>query len=260
MNPNVSKKRKYNPKKIKSYSKKPQINPYAPKITKELKYFDINNTVNDFNTPTTGATFQLLNACGVGTWPVNRTGNGIIMKSIRLKGIIQMSSTAGALVNPLPSNVLRISIVYDSQSNNAAAAPSWETIFQGQSYTGTLENTGIFANVNMGSRQRFIVIKEYLRATPITYFDSVDTNRPIFQTIEGQGSLGQGSEKTGQPFMIDDFIKLKNLPVIYKSTGSGITVGDITNGALWLITSCGNYSTSWKFQFNARITFKEENN
>ena len=100
------KKRKYNPKKIQKAPKK-DFNPYAPKITKELKYFDINTTINDFNTPTTGATFQLLNSSGAGAWPVNRIGNAILMKSIRLKGIIQMSGTAGSLVNPLPSNVLR---------------------------------------------------------------------------------------------------------------------------------------------------------
>jgi hypothetical protein len=259
MQSNVSKKRKYNPKKIQKAPKK-DFNPYAPKITKELKYFDINTTINDFNTPTTGATFQLLNSSGAGAWPVNRIGNAILMKSIRLKGIIQMSGTAGALVNPLPSNVLRISIVYDKQNNNATVPPSWEQIFQGQSAAGTLESTGVFSNVNMGSRQRFIIIKDYLRATPTTYFDTVDTNRPIFQTVEGMGSLGMGSDKTGQPFLIDDYIKLKNLPAVYKSTGFGGTLADITNGSLWLITSCGSYSTSWKFQFNARITFKEENN
>lgn len=259
MKPNVYKKRKTSQKTkkpFKNYIKKDKLNPWAPKISlKEYKYFD--NLVNSvtITTATLGGQINWLNQSGVGNWAVNRIGNKIIMKSIHFQAIL--SITGVPQVVPLYPNVLRFVLVYDKFPNGGAAPATLSEVFQAMAYQGTTE-TSVFSGVNISNRERFIILRDYKRYTPRVEF-AQDGQTPIYHGFTGQGALGQGSEKSGQSFLIDDYIKL-NLPTVYK-VNSTQTPNDFTNietGALLLYSYCGSQSGNWVITHGSRIVWKEE--
>lgn len=260
MKPNVYKKRKYTPKAKKIYTKpyikKDKLNPWAPKLSlKEYKYFD--NLVNPvtITTATLGGQINWLNQSGVGNWAVNRIGNKIIMKSIHFQAILTI--TGVPVVVPLYPNVLRFVLVYDKFPNGAAAPATLADVFQSMAYQGTTE-TSVFSQVNISNRERFIILRDYKRFTPRVEF-AQDGVTPVYHGFTGQGALGKGSDKSGQTFMIDDYIKL-NLPTVYKVNATQ-TNNDYTNvdtGALLLYSYCGSQSGNWVITHSSRLVFKEE--
>lgn len=263
--PYVYKKRKYTPKTttivkaqpIKTYSKKDPVNRWAPKLSdKEYKYFD--NLIAPVTITTVNLAGQIswLNQTGIGGWTVNRQGNRIMMKSIHLKGILTIT---GAPPNvPSVPNVIRLALVYDKSPNGVAAPAIIQDVFQSMSYSGTTE-TSVFSGVNISNRDRFIVLRDYLRLTPRVDY-AQDGTTPTYHGFTGQGSGGMGSEKSGQTFQIDEYIKL-NLPAVYKvnSTQTNNDYSNIETGALLLYQYCGGQSGNWVFTHSSRVVFKEEN-
>ena len=257
MKPNVYKKRKITTKTkapTKNYIKKDKLNRWAPKISlKEYKYFD-NPIVNvSVATATVGANVDWLNQTTVGSWAVNRVGNKIIMKSIHIQGILTIT---GAPTTPVVPNVIRMALIYDKQPSGTGQLPTGEDVFKSVSGTGTIE-TSVFSGVNISNRERFIILRDYKRLTPRMEYTGTT---PIYEGTQGQGSLGQGSEKSGQTYFIDDYVKL-NLPAVYKVNAS-TTLNDYTNietGALLLMCYAGGQSGNWVFSHASRVVFKEEN-
>ena len=254
---NVYKKRKTTQKSkkpIKNFIKKDKLNRWAPKISlKEYKYFD-NNIVNvSVPTVSVGADVGWLNQTTVGNWAVNRVGNKIIMKSIHIQGILTVT---GAPTTPVIPNIIRMALIYDKQPSGTGNLPSAGDVFKSISGIGGIE-TSVFSGVNIDNRERFIILRDYKRLTPRMEYDGTT---PIFEGTQGQGSLGQGSEKSGQTYFIDDYVKL-NLPAVYKVNAS-TTHNDYTNietGALLLMCYSGGQSGNWVFSHASRVVFKEEN-
>ena len=174
------------------------------------------------------------------------------MKSIHLQGILTVT---GAPTTPVIPNVIRIALIYDKQPSGTGLLPTAEDVFRSISGTGTLE-TSVFSGVNISNRERFIILRDYKRLTPRIEYTGTT---PIF-SLSQNGALGQGSEKSGQTFFIDDYIKL-NLPSVYKVNAS-TTLNDYTNmetGALLLMCYSGGQSGNWVFSHASRVVFKEEN-
>ena len=110
--------------------------------------------------------------------------------------------------------------------------------------------------VNIGNRARFTVLRDYIRGTGRIDYDN-DNITPlggISTPANGCGG-GQGSEKSGQIFLIDDFIQI-NMPTVYKNAQAG-TIADITTGSLLCIMYTGQQSGTWACNFASRLTFKK---
>jgi len=256
MKSNVYKKRKTTQttkKPTKNYIKKDKLNRWAPKISlKEYKYFDNNIATVSVPTATVGADVGWLNQTTLGTWAVNRIGNKIIMKSIHIQGILTVT---GAPTTPVIPNVIRMALIYDKQPSGTGQLPTAADVFQSINGLGTAE-VSVFSGVNISNRERFIILRDYKRLTPRIEYDG---KTPIFE-LQQNGALGQGSEKSGQTYFIDDYVKL-NLPTVYKVNAS-TTLNDYNNmetGALLLMCFAGGQSGNWVFSHSSRVVFKEEN-
>jgi len=260
MKPNVYKKRKYTPKNkitYKKYPKKEKTNKWAPKVSsKEYKFSDNPVIAASLSTFALGGFTQLMNGVNMGTTQVNRLGNVIKMKSLHFKAFIVPSTNPS--VTPLYPNIIRIAIVYDAQPNNASIPPTIDQIFQTYNSGGTQE-TSVFSGVNIGNRARFTILRDYFRCTGRIDYDT-DNITPlggISTPANGCGG-GQGSEKSGQVFLIDDYIQI-NMPTVYKNTQTG-GLGDISTGSLLCVMYTSQQSGTWAINFGSRLTFKEEQN
>jgi len=261
MKPNVYKKRKYTKKGTSTYKRntpREKTNKWAPKVsTREYKYIDNISTAVSISTASIGGYSQWLNNINLGSFDVNRLGNKIKMKTLHFKAFITPSTNPTS--TPLYPNLIRMLIVYDAQFNGAATAPTLPEILQTMNSAGNQE-TGVFTGVNIGNRARFTILRDYLRATGRIDYD-VDNITPlggISTPANGCGG-GQGSEKSGQLFLIDDFIQI-NMPTLWKSNPTQGSLTGIQTGALFFYVFCAQSSGTWAVNFASRLTFKEESN
>lgn len=256
MNKDVSKKRKY----TKTYKKKPKksekTNKWAPRISvKEYKYIDNILQATSISTAIAGGTIVWLNSVNQGSYSVNRIGTVYKMKSLHFKGII---TVAGNPTVPVLPTVLRFAIVYDAQPNNSVNAAELPQVFQSLSTTGATETT-VFSGVNIGNRSRFTILRDYTRVTPRIDYQDDNTTPKICMDFNTIGAKGNGSEKTGQSFYIDDFIPI-NMPCVSKANPTGSSYSDISTGALLLYCYSGSQTGNWIINHGSRLTFKEEQN
>lgn len=97
-------------------------------------------SVNTFSAPVA------LNAMSQGTTSGTRVGRRITMKSFQYR--LQFSAATGASANPNP---IRVLVVYDKQSNGAAAAA-----------TDILTTNTFVSPINLNNSDRFIVISDLI--------------------------------------------------------------------------------------------------
>ena len=237
----------------KPYKKTEKTNKWAPKVsTKEYKYMDNILVATSCSTPTLGGTFVHLNNMIQGAYAVQRIGNACKMKTLHFKGFITANQTP--VTTPNRENILRFMIIYDAQPNGAL--PAIKDVINSLSTAGA-ENQNVLSSVNIGNRSRFTVLRDYLRCTPYIRYDD-DNVTPVFESSLNRGcGGGQASEKTGQVYLIDDYIQI-NMPVIFNPKPVG-DITDIKTGVLYLIALCGVQSGNWGIQHESRLTFKEEN-
>jgi len=261
MKPNVYKKRKYTKKGTSTYKRntpREKTNKWAPKVsTREYKYIDNISTAISISTATLGGFQQWLNNINLGSFDVNRLGNKIKMKTLHFKAFITPS--VAPQVVPLMPNIIRMLIVYDAQFNGAANPPAISEVLQTMNSGGSQE-TGVFTGVNIGNRARFTILRDYLRCTGRIDYDN-DNITPlggISTPANGCGG-GQGSEKSGQVFLIDDFIQI-NMPTLWKSNPTQNSLTGIQTGALFFYVFSSQQSGTWAVNTASRLTFKEEQN
>ena len=170
----------------------------------ERKVIDINTT--QYAIESTGTQLQLLNGCVPGSQNFNRIGRKIFMRSLQIRGAINLTdTTAGTNV------VCRMVIVYDKQSNGSA--PTWANIMTSQNISGTT-SSDVFAMVNLDNRDRFVIIRDQL------YIPGAIDNTATQTYAMGPGTI-----------VLNEYIPLK-LETLY-SGGSAGTIGDITSGSLY---------------------------
>jgi len=219
-------KRKYTPKKSKlPYKKrvtKGITTKYAAKKKREIKTLDgefANNYVRVFIADTqTGMTFndspcrQNVVRVEQGAGIPNRIGNKIALKSLRIRGTLELTGNGGT---PPPQNA-RFMVVYDRQVNGTY--PATNTILSDITTANTISPGNYLSSINPSFFDRYIVLCDKL-----FILGSMPTN-----------STDQGPTEMKQ-FVIDEFIKLKGLETVFTSSTAGAPIADITTGALYII-------------------------
>lgn len=194
--------------------------------TKELKFIETaDTTAIPAGTPATLLTggFQplLINGSVPGTGATNRIGRKIFMRSVLIRAAVAAAATT-------TSGLVRLMLVYDSQTNGAA--------FQDTDLLTPADGTPnpyITSKQNLDNRDRFKVLMDkvyYLSAgTAVT-----DTN-------------------------VRYCMKFKKIayPVIYNA-GSAGTVADINTGGLFFCSMCTNGTAAPNFRLDARVRFSDD--
>lgn len=183
----------------------------------EKKVLCTNNTfaASTLALNTTG-TILPLNLIQVGSSMFNRIGRRIEMRSVRFTARLDVL----AVTRDADTDYARIAIVYDRQTN--AAIPAITAVFQDTTQDGT-NSTNAMSGVNMNNRERFVVIMDKRFGLPNT----TNTAGVLTNTYPNGDS---------QHIVIDEFRKMRGLTTHYGADSNPAVIGDITTGALYIIT------------------------
>ncbi len=204
----------------------------------ELKFYDTSLSASALTAPgdATGGEHDpsatvLLNTVVQGTGEEQRDGKQIVMKSVGIRGHINVPVQANQTATDVAPVVL-VALVLDTQTNGATIAS--ENVFKNKSASGS-QATNVFRNLQFS--KRFRVLKRVL----------LTLEQP---TIVWDGTnLEQGGYNT--PFEI--FANLKDQLVNYSSTTE--TVANITDNSLHVIAYCNSNSSAPTISYNARLRF-----
>lgn len=196
----------------------------------ELKAFDVTSTTTNVDVVAAPPNFETNLNCPVnGAELYQRVGRKIYMKSLHLKGWLQIAGTA-------LQDFVRIVVYYDSQPNGAP--PTFAQLFQ-DSNVGAAST--FQSEINLVNRERFQIIRNIEVLTPSsTYTAGVLTNTAYPET---NGRL-----------RVNEFIPLKGLETIFNATNGG-TVADISSGALGFVVFSAENSNAVTFQWNSRLRY-----
>jgi len=184
-------------------------------------------------------TIQCLNFIQVGSSMFNRIGRRVEMKSIRFT--MEWNVINAARVCDMDYG--RIIIVYDRQTNGAY--PAITDVIQDTDQTGANTTTSL-SGINMNNRDRFVVIMDKR-----IYLPQV--------TIAAPGVLTAAFAIDSTRFIgiVDEFRKLFNLTTHYKADSNPAGIGDISTGALYVISLGTNAAgaDAWSVAWNARLKY-----
>lgn len=203
--------------------------------TSETKFVDVAIGSNAFVSTATPPTAISLCTPVQGAAAVNRIGQKITLKSIRIRGNVTPTATG-------VEAIARILVVYDKQAN--AMLPMWGDVIAGVTSAGAASNT-ITDGINMANRDRFIVLMdEQYNLPPQTYTGGVVTN------------LSYPQEKNPSMWNFDRYVKLKDMEVHFNNTNGG-TYADIQTGSINMFVALASYGTanSWEFSWGSRTRF-----
>lgn len=191
----------------------------------EIKAFDVGASASVFSA---AGVRTVLNAVPLGNDYYQRTGRKLTMKSLHLKGTINMTAT-------VVQDYLRLLILYDSQTNKNLPATA-DILLDANAAPGTTS----YSELNLNFRERFRVLrdKRYF-SPPGTYTGGVITNNVAFDQTEN--------------LEVNEFIKLRGLETQFDATNGG-TVADITSGSLVLLT-IGTNTGTWTLNYQTRLRY-----
>jgi len=164
----------------------------------------------------------------------NRIGRRIEMKSLHLTGYVTQTGTATTT-----TDLGRIMVVYDRQPNGAL--PTINNILlqydqQGNTYTTPL------SGINPDQRERYMVLMDERIVLPAV-------------TVGGVTGSVDGVTKT---FNINRFISLAGLKTQYSGESNPAAIGDISTGALYVLTLGGIAAPSgWAFVASWRLRYND---
>jgi len=197
----------------------------------ELKCFDVALTgynIDAAGTPPAAAN-PALNAMINGAELYQRVGRKVYMKSLHFRGFVSLEATA-------VQEPIRWILYYDAQPNGVA--PTLAQLLQDSNAAAA---TSVFSSINLTNRERFQILRDSIWAAPSsTYAAGVLTNT-AFPDTSGR-------------YMINEFVKLKGLEVIYNATNGG-TIADITSGALGFFIFDNISDNSWLLDYQTRLRY-----
>ena len=216
------------------------LNVLPRRSTPELKCVDTTNgngsgVVLSLNTTPLVTPLNLVQS-GAGFY--NRIGRRIEMKSLHLTGLIHSTGKQA------DQDYCRLLVVYDRQTNGALPAAS--DILKDYDQSGS-SSTGVFSGINPDNRERFVILADYRLAMPGTS----DTAPGI--------SANHAVDPVAPTFNINRFIPLKNLQTQFQAEHNPALIGDISTGAMYLVTMGSFASTTepWRFDAKWRLRYRD---
>lgn len=161
-------------------------------------------------TYTTNGQIVLVNGLIPGTAMQQRDGRKVMLKSVRIKTIVQNQSTGTGATDNMNSNVVRVALIWDSQPGGVM--PTWAQIF------GDLDNAGATAN-DFYSDREFTGMKRF----------QILRDKYIVLNPGSRGVVAAGVAETDA--LYDDFVKIGR-ETLYNAGVAG-TIADIQSGALY---------------------------
>lgn len=176
-----------------------------------------------------------LNTVVQGDGESNRDGKQITMKSLYLKGVIDVQSQVNQTV-PENATEVMIAIVLDTQTNGAILAS--ENVFTNPSASTPLAPQ-VFRNLKYSKRFQVLKRIQMTLPQPVAVWD------------------GTNIEQYGYQIPWECYIDLdklgKNSIVNYSNTTE--TIANITDNSINLIAYANNTSTAPRISYNARLRF-----
>jgi len=245
---NTSKKRTY-PKTKKSlpYKKRQSksiTTKYQAKKKREIKTLDSvfpQNYVRVYVSDTqTGFTFndsgciQNVVRTVQGAGIPNRIGNKISLKSLRIRGSLEVTGNGGS---PPPQNA-RFMVIYDRQVNGVY--PALNSILADVSSANVITAGDFLSSINPSFYDRYIVLCDKI---------FILGSNPLNSTDQGPTDL--------KCFVLDEFIKLKGLEVVFTSSTVGGPIADVTTGTLYMIgwSDAANGNEPYYMNIKTRLRF-----
>lgn len=150
---------------------------------------------------------------GNGSW--NRIGRKVLLKSVRLRGMLRYIYAAQATTETFGTVFARMIVVWDKQPSGAAI-PTFDTIFGNTVQDGT-ETSTTLDGLKYDNTGRFKVLRDkfftpQLLATPAT---------------------GGTTNQVSTEIIFDEYIKL-NKRTIFSGQSDPMTIADISTGALYV--------------------------
>lgn len=168
-----------------------------------------------------------------------RIGNKVSLKSLRLR--LRLVATGNAQTSPIQARVM---VLYDRNPNGAYTAAN--SILSTSLQANTIGAGTADSEINPNFMERFVCLMDRYWMCPT--FDAAGLTNTIGPTGEGQ-----------YPWIINEYVKLRNLEVIYTGTANPMTIAYHTTGALMILT----YSTvaagadPWCLMGSARLRFRD---
>lgn len=176
-----------------------------------------------------------LNLIRVGSTFCNRIGRKISMKSLRMNGNLNFIRTVA------DEDYVRIMIVYDRQTNGAL--PAIADILQ-DTDQATTNVTNAYSGANVNNVDRFQILKDYHIVLPSGTFTAGVVTNPGF------------TDPVSATFRVDCYLKLNGLLTQYKSDSAPAVIGDISSGALYLVTFGSAVAGSEGFQLACKTRLR----
>jgi len=189
----------------------------------------------------TSGLVQMVNVCQQGVGISQRVGNKICMKSLRLRFVIQPTGNAGGQFG----ENLRFMVIYDRNPNGMY--PASNLILSQISQANTVIAGTYLDNLNPNLLDRFVTMLDkrvYL---------------PALDTANGVASTYLTTPTVMDSFIIDEFVKLRDLETIYSATSSPMVVANVQVGALYLLAmgDIAAGSEQWCLKGNTRLTYHD---
>lgn len=185
---------------------------YFSSSGREIQAIDIAQADYTFREPTTASNIVLLNGVQSGDAFYQRNGARITMRNLHIRGTVFNAATSTVCG-------LRLLIVYDRQPTGGL--PTIQDILQSRTQAG-VASTAAFSEINLDFRERFGILRDMQWYAPsVTNTAGVLTNGPSFP--------GQDN----QQWDINEFIRLRELITLFKSTNNPVTIANISTGALY---------------------------
>lgn len=209
----------------------------------EIRGMDVPKAVYEFNHADGGTSdqFTLMNGIREGDGFFQREGNKINLKNIHIRGYLHPRSTMpsgqeGAEYNSAFGKI-RMIIVYDRQPTGAF--PELGDLLRSHNEAGVAATTDC-SEINLNSRARFAILRDKEWSIPSFIFN---VNNKRITSGHDLGYVGDG-----ESWVVNEFIKLKDLGVVFKGTGTPMTIAHISTGAVYMVLV--KSGTDLHMQFN----------
>jgi len=203
-------------KKLKSTTKKAS-KASAPKAKQPKQETGYSDLVSQSVAFDTTGTIVLASTIAQGTAVTQRVGKRIILKNVQVKGTFQNNAAA-------TYTFCELALVYDKRPTGSL--PNINDIFDSFTSYAFAKDTG---------SPRFTILRRWSYC------------------LAGAPATGNG---LGTAACIDDFVKIKDKPVVYKAAATG-AIADIEEGALYLVSLGGNAAgtSAASGTFSLRVRF-----